>query len=283
MTNYIKSLFISVFPVLCLFILINEILFIVSNPLPLGNYGRLLSASVVVVFFAGLFLKPVPRTQRNLNVHSVLIATGFLLSIAGDILGGNYLVKEILFSFLLITGWILYIKWFSVFKNRDKANIIPGRLLPEFQLEDINKVTITTSAFKGKSAIYLFYRGNWCPLCMAQIKEVSEQYKELEKREAQVILISPQPHKFTRSLAKKHAVNFHFMVDTENKAAKQLGISSKNGIPAGFQALGYNSDTVMPTVIITDKNGKIIFADLTDNYRVRPEPATFLKILDDAQ
>jgi len=55
---------------------------------------------------------------------------------------------------------------------------------------------------------------------------------------------------------------------------------SENGLPFGFQVLGYDSDTVMPTIIITDKNGKILFADLTDNYRVRPEPSTFLKVLD---
>ena len=36
----------------------------------------------------------------------------------------------------------------------------------------------------------------------------------------------------------------------------------------------------MPTILITDAGGKLIFADLTDNYRVRPEPETFLKILD---
>jgi len=32
---------------------------------------------------------------------------------------------------------------------------------------------------------------------------------------------------------------------------------------------------------MTNAQGKIIFADLTDNYRVRPEPATFLKVLDE--
>ena len=36
----------------------------------------------------------------------------------------------------------------------------------------------------------------------------------------------------------------------------------------------------LPTVIITDAKGKIVFADLTDNYRVRPEPETFLKVID---
>jgi hypothetical protein len=54
------------------------------------------------------------------------------------------------------------------------------------------------------------------------------------------------------------------------------------GLPFGMQLLGYDSDTVMPTVIITDDEGKIIFADLTDNYRVRPEPETFMRVLSGA-
>ena len=71
------------------------------------------------------------------------------------------------------------------------------------------------------------------------------------------------------------------MTDRANKVAKQLDIFTKTGIPAGFQVLGYDSDTVLPTVVITDNTNKIIFADLTDNYRVRPEPETFLKVIDE--
>jgi hypothetical protein len=44
--------------------------------------------------------------------------------------------------------------------------------------------------------------------------------------------------------------------------------------------MGYESDTVMPTAVLTDASGTVIFADLTDNYRVRPEPQIFLDILD---
>ena len=38
-------------------------------------------------------------------------------------------------------------------------------------------------------------------------------------------------------------------------------------------------DTVMPTVVVTNANGTILFSDQADNYRVRPEPDIFLAIL----
>jgi len=38
---------------------------------------------------------------------------------------------------------------------------------------------------------------------------------------------------------------------------------------------GYSSDIVLPTVIIADEQGKIIFADFTDNYRLGAESDTF--------
>jgi hypothetical protein len=46
-----------------------------------------------------------------------------------------------------------------------------------------------------------------------------------------------------------------------------------------MQVLGYDSETVLPTVIITAAGGKILWSHQTDNYRVRPEPALYLKVL----
>jgi len=66
--------------------------------------------------------------------------------------------------------------------------------------------------------------------------------------------------------------------DADLKAAKKTKIVSQAGTPLGFGLLGYDSETVLPTGILTDATGKVIFADLTDNYRVRPEPDTFIQI-----
>ncbi len=278
MKNIFKSLFIAVFPMFALYILIDSSLHLVQHNFSFRYLGRLISALTIVVFFAGLFIKSQARTSRNLNTYTIFISIGLLISIYGgfvDIDSNNNFIK-----ILLIFSWIFYITWYSVFKNRDKSILKVGNTLPDFQLEDSNKNKVSSEAFLGNPSIYLFYRGNWCPLCMAQIKEIAAQYKELEQRGVNMILISPQPHSFSKNLADKYKLNFNFLTDANNNVAKQLGIFAKNGIPAGFQVLGYDSDTVLPTVIITDANGKIVFADLTDNYRVRPEPETFLKVID---
>jgi hypothetical protein len=43
--------------------------------------------------------------------------------------------------------------------------------------------------------------------------------------------------------------------------------------------LGYDSDTVMPTVIISDTGGRVLWTHETDNYRIRPEPDVYLAVL----
>lgn len=54
----------------------------------------------------------------------------------------------------------------------------------------------------------------------------------------------------------------------------------ENGTPVGMGMMGYDSDTVLPSVVVTDAEGVVRFADLPDN-RLRPEPQAYLNILDE--
>ena len=271
MKNILKSLFITIFPVLAILIFAKTFINTNYNS---RDISILISSFVIIVFFSMLFLKPVARTTKKLAPYSILILISALLSLF------NFDRNTLLINTSLVFGWLAYLKWYSSFDNRENNELEIGKKLPTLTLENSKKEVIKTTSLTGNYKIFLFYRGNWCPLCMAQIKEVVSKYKELEKRNIDMVLISSQPHKFTESLAKKHNVPFHFLVDVDHKMAKKLNIYHKNGLPTGFQAFGYDSDVIMPTVIITDKNDTIIFADLTDNYRVRPEPEIFLKIID---
>ncbi len=275
MQNLFKSIFISIFPVFALYVVIQYIWIFIQEGFSFQSTGMIIAALPVVIFFTGLFLKPVARTKRYLQMYTSLIGIGLVISRIGYAF--DSFDKAHLLGVLLIIGWVLYLKWYSVFNKRNTTVLKVGERLLNVTLENTQKETICVSSFLGNPTIYLFYRGNWCPLCMAQIKEIVDQYKVLEERGVNTVFISPQPHKFSENLAKKHGLQFHFLTDADNTAAKQLGILSKNGIPFGFQTLGYDSDTVLPTVVITDKEGVIQFVDLTDNYRVRPEPDFFMK------
>lgn len=277
MQNLLKSIFISIFPVFALYVVIQYTWNLIQEGFSFQSTGMIIAAIPVVIFFAGLFLKPVARTKRYLNIYTNLIGIGFVVSMIGNTY--ESIDKAQVLGLLLIIGWVLYLTWYSVFIKRDTTALKVGEKLPNVALENAQKETIHVTDFLGNPTIYLFYRGNWCPLCMAQIKEIVDQYKTLEERGVQTVFISPQPHKFSENLSKKYGLQFHFLTDADNAAAKQLGILSKNGIPFGFQALGYDSDTVLPTVVITDKEGTIQFVDLTDNYRVRPEPDFFMKFI----
>jgi peroxiredoxin len=115
---------------------------------------------------------------------------------------------------------------------------------------------------------------------MAQVKEIASQYRELEARGVEIFLISRQPAANTRSLARRFDAPIRFCVDEDGQLARRLGIEHIGGVPFLMEPLGYDADSLLPTVVISDPDGTIIFADLTDNYRVRPEPSTFLAALD---
>jgi len=180
---------------------------------------------------------------------------------------------------ITLLAWLVYLRWYSVFHERDAKALSVGSPLPEFQLESLEGHTVSSESFKAKPHLLLFYRGNWCPFCTAQIEELAAAYQRLENSGVSVVLISSQSLKKNQQLASQFDVPMIFLRDRDNTAAQQLGIGHKWGTPMGLQLLGYTSDTVLPTVILTNSEGNIVFSDQTDNYRVRPEPETFEALL----
>lgn len=231
-----------------------------------------------MLFFARLMLAPVARTGANLNWIPVAGAVGTLLAVLGD--GPGLAAALALGNGVLLS--LAYIHWYSRFDARDRALLAVGKPLPEFRLEDLDGQIRSSTELTRTPALWLFYRGNWCPLCMAQIREVAAEYRKLSERGVQVHLISPQPQDHSRSLAERFDAPMRFLTDRNNQAAARLGLLAEGGLPMGMQALGYDSDVPMPTVLITAAGGSIVYSDLTDNYRIRPEPAEFIAALDRA-
>lgn len=240
--------------------------------------GVLLTSAPVAVGIGLLMLKPVvARTRANLPEAHVLIMAGLVMILAGT--WGSETGLPVILGALSYAGFLLYVFWYSRYGRTASASLQVGNALPDVTLVDESGDSVPVRSLIRNPSVLLFYRGNWCPLCMAQIREVAQAYRDIESLGAEVLLISPQPETQTKQLADRLSVAFRYLSDPGNQAAKALGIASAFGIPTGLEALGYDSEAPMPTVIITDAEGRVVWADETDNYRVRPEPEVFLEVL----
>ena len=223
-----------------------------QQPLDPAWYGAALALWPMLGFMIYLGASSTARTSAQMPWQLGAVVLAAALSLLGD----KPALAMVYVWLLGVVGVFAYVFWYSTLDRSVNTVLAPGAMLPAFELD----------------------RGNWCPLCVAQVIEVAGHYRDLAQRGVEVVLVSPQPHKQTRELAKKFDAPMHFCVDRDGRAARTLQISHAGGIAAGIG--GYGADTVLPTVVLSDESGRILYSDLTDNYRVRPEPVTFLAVLD---
>ncbi len=279
--NLLRSVFITLFVAYVTVLSILGLVQLLRGAEPVLSWlGLALAALGPLAFFAWIYLAGPARTERHPVEFSVVSGLGLAICLASAWRHGPAAGVAHAWAGLALVGWLVYLRWYSGFSGRPSPMLAPGSLLPTFRLQKIDGEYVDSSLFRGRPHVLLFYRGNWCPFCTAQIRELAAAYGQLEARGARIILISPQPRPEHRRLASRFDLPLWFMRDPANEAARRLGIVSRWGLPMGLQALGYESDSVMPTVVITDPEGVIIFAHETDHYRRRPEPQAFLDALD---
>jgi peroxiredoxin len=225
-------------------------------------------------YFASGFIRSAARTSPNLVALQVATAAGVTLS--SPIARRHPIAWALAAAETL--SWLSYTWWYSRFGREPSSALTVGAMLPgDLPFTEHDRGPVTAAQLRGMPTVLLFFRGNWCPLCMAQVGEIAARWREVESLGAQVVLVSPQNEQHTRSLAARHRVAFRYFQDAGLEAARRLGIVNLDGTPAGM--IGYESDTVLPTLVITDSEGRIVYADQTDNYRVRPTLDSVLDVL----
>lgn len=241
----------------------------------------LLAATLPILYLSvgNLLLHHTATTSRWLPLPSATVALGTLVGLVPVLPGAGSGALWVSFG-LLDTGYLVYLLWYSRFSPRTASRIRRGQPLPDFTTRTLDGKTVTSRDLVGSPFLLVFFRGNWCPFCVAQVKELARAYRELHARGVRVVLVSPQAERHTASLAKQFDVPLEFWVDQDLSVARALGLVDEKGLPLGMEALGYAQDTVLPTSILLDERGIVFHDDQTDSYRIRPEPADYLAAFD---
>ena len=280
---FLKSVFISGFIMYLALSSLYALAQVVRGMDPiLGWLGMALAALGPLAYFTWIMLARPARTPRLPLDCTLVSGLGLAISMAMAWKHGPAAGLIHVWAGAAFIGWFVYLRWYSPFQKRDTGSLQRGSELPAFRLQNLRDEIVNSELFRGSPHVLVFYRGNWCPFCTAQIRELAESYQEIAATGAQVMLISPQPLKEHQKLAKRYAIPVEFLRDRDNEAARTLGILAPWAVPMGMQVAGYDSDAALPTVLVTDVDGRILYSHLTDNYRIRPEPSEFLSVLQSA-
>ncbi len=272
--NTLKSYFLIPYIVITIITVLHSIYSVFALGLFTPWLGATISILPFVIFVMLHMSQRIARTSEHLGylILFSIIGTGLAFSLPGTKMPALFYAGGI-----GLIGNLLYIYWYSLNDRPPNPLLDNGKTLPTFTLKTINGELVTSTLITSKPSLILFYRGNWCPLCIKQIKEISDISHQLCEENIDIYLIGAQSLEETKKIAAKYTDKpMQFLFDPFSRAMAKLDLIHIDGKPKGM--IGYDKDTVYPTVIFTDRGGKILWTDQSDNYRLRPEPEIFLNL-----
>lgn len=97
---------------------------------------------------------------------------------------------------------------------------------------------------------------------------------EFEKHDAAVAAISVDTPGQSLELARAQGITFPLLSDPEGQALEAFGVRHTEGNPIDHK------DIARPATFVADREGRIVWRDMTSNWRIRPRPETLLAELE---
>ncbi|MGS0748768.1 peroxiredoxin-like family protein [Halpernia sp. GG3] len=172
----------------------------------------------------------------------------------------------------------------------DKAeNISPlliGEVIPKANLQDSEGKNIDlSSVIKSKPTVLVFYRGGWCPYCNLQLSGLVKIEQQILDLGYQIIAISPDDYQNLKNTEDKDSIKYSLYSDKDGKLIQEMGISFQTPLVmktyiATKGQKGKTSEVLpVPTVMVVDKAGKILFEFINPNYKERISGDMLLAVL----
>lgn len=158
-----------------------------------------------------------------------------------------------------------------------------GDLAPDFTLRGTDGQPVSLyNILEHNPVVLSFFRGNWCPFCMAELTHYQEAINNNIVDKATVIAISPQTVRLNLEAAEKNGLEFKILSDQGNKVANQYGLvfTLQENIREIYKNIGadlalFNDDDSytlpIPATYLINENRKIEFASVNANYMERAD------------
>ena len=169
-----------------------------------------------------------------------------------------------------------------------------GDAAPEFTLPDAFGHEVSLGSLLAEGPVVIsFYRGEWCPYCNLELRELQAALPKMQALGAKLVAISPEKPDGGIIATEKNQLTFPILSDFKNKLARQFGIVFQVG--DGVKDLGksrFNNDLELrngdgsyqlpvPATYVIDASGIIRFSHVDADYMTgRVEAETVVAALE---
>lgn len=162
-----------------------------------------------------------------------------------------------------------------------------GDRAPDFALPNaFGKVISLSDCLKSGPVVIKFYRGEWCPICNFDLREIQQYVNQFNKYNTKVLAISPQKPDDGLSITQKNDLLFEVLSDSSQEVIKAYKLQFDPGKDyhqrRDLSLLnGDGSITLpVPATFIINKDFTVIAAHVEANYTERMSPVEIMKKLE---
>jgi peroxiredoxin len=158
-----------------------------------------------------------------------------------------------------------------------------GDQAPDFRLTEVDGEELTLSGLTANGPVVLvLFRFATCPACNIALPYYARNlWPALKALGASLVAVSPQVPERLVEIKRKHGLEFQVASD-QNRLGRAFGVlyefdeASKAAAKARGGFIGDTTGTgtwelPMPTVVVIDRAGKVVFADVSPDWLVRTE------------
>jgi len=206
-----------------------------------------------------------PRREQALMALVLLLAVGaFFLhpGIIGYILGAIAIVPASLFLLGTFTSGLPH----------QQPAVAVDALAPDFLGLDADGEEFRLSDLRGSPLLLRFYRGYWCPYCVAELAQLNQFAKNFEALGIKLVAVSSDRVDELRPFKRTHNWAIRLVADPGLAIHRLYNVQQRNFTPRR----GPFRDLAIPTTILIDRDGRVLWLEQAVDFRVRPQAAMVL-------
>ncbi len=168
----------------------------------------------------------------------------------------------------------------------DVKGLSVGENAPDFTLLNaLGKPVSLSSCLESGIVILKFYRGEWCPICNLDLREIQKSLPQLKTFGASVIAISPQKPDDALTITQKNELGFEVLSDPDQKVIKAYNLQFDPGEDyhnrRDLTLLNGDGSKLLPVpaTFIIDTDAVIKAAHVEANYTERMAVEDILNVL----